>query len=176
MNNCILVAQILQDPQLRYTSDTQIEIAEMLVQFEGTREGEPPSRLKVVAWRNLALEVQKRFRQGDRVAIEGRLSMSTIDRPEGFKEKRAELVAQRIFAWGSNEAPLSNEPAMGATAPAPVSAPAPAAYAPAPASVGVAATPAPPVAAPVPQVPTAPPAPPMTPPPPNEPLEDDIPF
>ncbi|MFM6220091.1 MAG: single-stranded DNA-binding protein, partial [Dolichospermum sp.] len=38
--------------------------------------------------------------QGDRVIIEGRLGMNTIDRPEGFKEKRAELTVQKIHAIG----------------------------------------------------------------------------
>lgn len=175
MNNCILVAEILQDPQLRYTSDTQIEIAEMLVQFEGTREGEPPSHLKVVAWRNLALDVQKRFRQGDLVAIEGSLSMNTIDRPEGFKEKRAELVAQRIYAWGSSEPPLGNQPPMASTTTTPVAPPAPSAYSPTPAPAVVSATPAPPAAPPVPQTPPTMPTPSMA-PPATEPLEDDIPF
>jgi len=35
------------------------------------------------------------YHQGDRI-IEGRLSMNTVERPEGFKEKRAELTVQRI--------------------------------------------------------------------------------
>jgi single-stranded DNA-binding protein len=36
------------------------------------------------------------------VVIEGRLSMNTIDRPEGFKEKRAELTASRIYKLGAD--------------------------------------------------------------------------
>ena len=90
------MAEIIQDPQLRYTSDTQTPIAEMLVEFPGIRAEDPPARLKVVGWGNLAQEIQESYHQGDRVVIEGRLSMNTIERPEGFKEKRAELTAQRI--------------------------------------------------------------------------------
>ncbi|NET34677.1 MAG: single-stranded DNA-binding protein [Cyanothece sp. SIO1E1] len=98
MNSCILMAEIIQDPQLRYTSDTQTPIAELLVQFPGLRAEEPPATLKVVGWGNLAQEIQERCHQGDRVLLEGRLSMTTIDRPEGFKEKRAELTVQRIHS------------------------------------------------------------------------------
>ena len=96
MNSCILMAQIVQPPQLRYTSDN-LEVMEMMVQFPSLREGESPSSLKVVAWRNTAKEIQQNYHQGDNVILEGRLGMSTIQRPEGFKEKRAELTVQRIY-------------------------------------------------------------------------------
>ncbi|MDJ0693882.1 single-stranded DNA-binding protein [Mastigocoleus sp. MO_188.B34] len=96
MNSCILMAEIIQPPQLRYTSDN-LEVMEMMVQFASVREGESPSNLKVVAWRNTAKEIQQNYHQGDRVILEGRLGMSTIQRPEGFKEKRAELTVQRIY-------------------------------------------------------------------------------
>jgi single-stranded DNA-binding protein len=96
MNNCILMADIIQNPELRYTSDTQTPIAEMMVQFPGPRPEDPPATLKVIGWGNLAQEIQSNYHEGDRVIIEGRLSMNTIDRPEGFKEKRAELTAQRL--------------------------------------------------------------------------------
>lgn len=102
MNSCILMAEIVQDPQLRYTADNQTQITEILVQFPGPKEDDPPETLKVVVWGNLAQETYDRYRQGDRVVIEGRLSMNTVDRPEGFKEKRAELTAQRIHSLEGN--------------------------------------------------------------------------
>ena len=98
------MAEIVQAPELRYTSDTQTPIAEMFVEFPGLRAEDPPSRLKVVGWGNLAQEIQERFHQGDRVVIEGSLRMNTIERPEGFKEKRAELTAQRIHTLGADTA------------------------------------------------------------------------
>ncbi|MEM7553694.1 MAG: single-stranded DNA-binding protein [Cyanobacteria bacterium P01_A01_bin.84] len=96
MNNCILMADIIQPPQLRYTTDN-LEVAEMMVQFPSTREGEPPSNLKVIGWGNTAKEIQQNYHQGDRVILEGRLGMHTFERPEGFKEKRTELTVQRIY-------------------------------------------------------------------------------
>ena len=94
MNSCILMVQIVQEPQLRYTTD-QMALAEMLVQFPGLRAEDPPATLKVVGWGNLAQEIQQRYHQGDQVIIEGRLGMNTVQL-EGFKEKRAELTVQRI--------------------------------------------------------------------------------
>jgi single-stranded DNA-binding protein len=109
MNSYILMAEIIRNPELRYTPDNQTPIAEMLVQFPGLRPEDPAATLKVVGWGNLAQEIQERYHEGDRVVIEGRLTMSTIDRPEGFKEKRAELTAQRIHSLGK-EAPLVASP------------------------------------------------------------------
>lgn len=101
MNTCILMADIIQDPQIRYTPDNQTPIAEMVVQFPGIRPEDPPATLKVIGWGNLAQEIQANYHVGDRVVIEGRLAMNTIDRPEGFKEKRAELTAQRLHRVGA---------------------------------------------------------------------------
>jgi single-strand DNA-binding protein len=115
MNSCTLMAEIIQEPQLRYTTD-QTAIAEMLVQFPGLRAEDAPATLKVVGWGNLAQTIQETYHQGDRVIIEGRLSMITLDRPEGFKEKRAELTAQRIHRLGTDGVLESHSSISGATA------------------------------------------------------------
>lgn len=128
MNSCILMAEVIQDPQLRYTPDNQTPIAELWVQFAGLREDEPPAKLKVVGWGNLAQEIQERYHVGDRVIIEGRLHMNTVERQEGFKEKRAELTVQKIYLLGA-DASLS----VTASTPAPASTAKPAAVNEAPA-------------------------------------------
>ncbi|UZQ54963.1 single-stranded DNA-binding protein [Trichothermofontia sichuanensis B231] len=108
MNHCVLMAEIIRSPQLRYTPDTQIPVTEMLVQFAGLRAEDPPATLKVVAWRNLAQEVQERYQEGDQVILEGRLGMNTVQL-EGFKEKRAEMTLQRIHPVS-----VANPPAAAA--------------------------------------------------------------
>ncbi|MEL6221940.1 MAG: single-stranded DNA-binding protein [Cyanobacteria bacterium J06627_8] len=125
MNHCVLMAEIVQAPQLRYTSDTQTPIAEMVVQFDPVRETDPVESLKVVGWGNLAQEIQEGCKEGDRVLIEGRLGMNTVERPEGFREKRAELTAQRIHIMGEGaETSLSGLSSAGTSKPAAASAPA----------------------------------------------------
>lgn len=100
MNNCMLMAEIVQPPQLRYTSDNQTPVADFVVQFPGLREGDPPSQMKIVGWGNLAQDIQQNYRAGQRVLLEGRISMAVVDRPEGFKEKQAEMTVQRIYDLG----------------------------------------------------------------------------
>jgi single-strand DNA-binding protein len=127
MNSCILMAEIAQNPELRSTPDNQMEIAEMFVQFVNGKPENPPALIKVVGWNNLAREIKEKYRQGDRIVIEGRLEMSTIDKPEGYKEKRVQLIASRIHAvdGSSNMFAASSAPvAVAINNPAPVSAPA----------------------------------------------------
>ena len=102
------MAEITRPAQLRYTQDTQMAIADMEVQFSGLRPEDPPAKLKVVGWGNLATEMQQSYQIGDRVVIEGRLGMNTIERQEGFKEKQAELTASKIYSLGAMD--LSSDP------------------------------------------------------------------
>lgn len=118
MNSCILLAEIIQEPQLRYTSDNQTPIAEMQVQFAGLRPEDPPATVKAVGWGNMAQEIQGNYHQGDRVILEGRLGMNTVDRPEGFKEKRAELTIQKIYTLdGASIGSVSSASAPAPSAP-----------------------------------------------------------
>lgn len=96
MNSCVLMATVIRNPELRYTQENQTPVTTLLVQFPSGREEDPPSSLKVVGWGNLATEMQDRYQEGDQLLIEGRLSMQMVERTEGFKEKRAELVASRV--------------------------------------------------------------------------------
>ncbi|MCU0552987.1 MAG: single-stranded DNA-binding protein [Leptolyngbya sp. Prado105] len=127
MNSIILLADIVQEPQLRYTSDTQTAIAEMRIEFSGLRPEDPPTKLKAVGWGNLAQEIQANYHEGDRVILEGRLTMNTIERPEGFKEKQAELTIQKIYSLDGGSisssvtaaAPAVSAPSAPAAAAAP---------------------------------------------------------
>ena len=97
MNHCILMAEVVEVPQLRYTSDNQTPIAEFKVKIAGLRPDDSPAQFKAVGWGNLAQTIQEAsYGPGDRVVIEGRLTMKTVDRPEGFREKQAEITVQKL--------------------------------------------------------------------------------
>ncbi len=91
------MVQIIKEPELRYTADTQLPVAEMMVEFTNIGTGNKPAVLKVVAWRDLAQQITQKYHESDFIIVEGRLNMNTIERPEGFKEKRAELIASRVY-------------------------------------------------------------------------------
>ncbi len=93
---------VLEAPQIRYTQDNQTPVAEMLVQVDGLRPDDPPGRLKVVGWGNLAQDLQNRVRPGQRLVLEGRLRMSMVTRNDGMKEKRAEFTLARVHQVGGS--------------------------------------------------------------------------
>ncbi|PZO35488.1 MAG: single-stranded DNA-binding protein [Pseudanabaena frigida] len=112
MNSIVLMAEVLTDPELRRTPDNQSSIASFLVQFAGGRAEEAPYRIKVVGWNNLADEIMEKYHKGDQVVVEGRLRLDTVDRGT-FKEKRTELIAQRVHSLGSGStSSLTNEPSV----------------------------------------------------------------
>ncbi|MEL6135909.1 MAG: single-stranded DNA-binding protein [Cyanobacteria bacterium J06628_6] len=97
MNHCIFLAEVAQAPQLRYTSDNQTPVADFAIKIPGVRPDDAPAQLKAVGWGNLAQEIQtQQFNVGERVLVEGRLTMRSIERPEGFKEKQAEVTVQKM--------------------------------------------------------------------------------
>ena len=106
MNSIVLMAEVLTDPELRRTPDNQSSVASFLVQFAGGRTEEAPYRIKVVGWNNLADEMVEKYHKGDQVVIEGRLRLDTIDRGT-YKEKRTELIAQRIHSFGAGSSTVS---------------------------------------------------------------------
>ncbi|MCG6138397.1 MAG: single-stranded DNA-binding protein [Nostoc sp. LLA-1] len=117
MNSCVLMAEIIQEPQLRYTADN-LAVTEMLVQFSNSQRAEDQLvTLKVVGWGNLATEIQQNYHQGDRVILAGRLGMHTVERQEGFKEKRAELTVQQIQSLSSSFSPSTSEVTASAMSP-----------------------------------------------------------
>jgi single-strand DNA-binding protein len=117
MNSCILMAEIIKNPELRYTADNQMAVADMFVQFDpppGNRPDDRHPTIEVIGWGNLATEMKENYKQGDRIAIEGRLEMNTIDR-DGYKEKRAKLVASRLYHVTATDATTPIVPMSTAT-------------------------------------------------------------
>ena len=166
MNHCLLEAEVLEAPQLRYTQDNQTPMAELTVRIDGLRPDDPSGQLKVVGWGSLAQDIQNRLQVGQRLVLEGRLRINTVPRPDGVKEKRAELILSRLHPLGEAAAvaaALAQPPAAATPRSAPPQPRANAAKAAPPQSPGVAAAPAP-IWDPSPLVPR------------EGPDDDDIPF
>lgn len=100
MNSCVLMAKIVRSPELRYTQDNQLAVANMMVEFENSAPNSPPCTLKAVAWGNLATDINQQYTEGNEVILTGRLKMNVIERQEGYKEKIAELTISHIYPVG----------------------------------------------------------------------------
>ncbi len=102
MNSCILLAQIIKEPELRYTAESQAATVQMLIQFPSLRSEDPPSTMRAVGWGDLANEIKERYHEGETILIHGRIQINTIERPEGFKEKRPEILISKIYPLGTD--------------------------------------------------------------------------
>jgi single-strand DNA-binding protein len=71
----------------------------------------------VVGWGKIGLEMSENYHIGDRVVIEGRLSMNVIEK-DGTKEKRAELVVSHIYSMGQSSENQERTITQAATIPA----------------------------------------------------------
>ena len=96
MNHCLIQAVINSAPQMRYTKENQIPIAEMIVNFKGLRTEDPVRELKVLGWGNVAQEMTNDLKEGQSIILEGRLRMNSVTRKDGTKEKQPELTASKI--------------------------------------------------------------------------------
>jgi single-strand DNA-binding protein len=117
VNHCLLEVEVLEAPQVRYTQDNQTPVAELVAGFEGLRAEDPPGRIKVVGWGNLATDLQNRVQVGQRWVLEGRLRMNTVTRQDGVKEKRAELTLARLHPLAPGAAAAAAVTAPPAAAP-----------------------------------------------------------
>ncbi|MGQ9867037.1 MAG: single-stranded DNA-binding protein [Pseudanabaenaceae cyanobacterium] len=97
MNSFLLMAEVAEDPKLRYTPD-RIPVADFVVEFANPRD-ESRQRLKVTGWRDLAEEIEREYRRGDRLVLEGRLHINTMEKGDR-KEKQAEMVLRRVYRVG----------------------------------------------------------------------------
>jgi single-stranded DNA-binding protein len=96
MNSATLSGKILQEPEIRHTID-QKTLLQMYIAIPARKEDEELSLLKVSSWNQTCIEKAPTLKNGAQVLITGRLGIRTIDRPECFKEKRVELVAETII-------------------------------------------------------------------------------
>jgi single-stranded DNA-binding protein len=112
---------LTSNPELKYTQVNQTSICEFVAEFQGGKPEDPPSSIKVKGWGKMADEIQQGYQLGDRAIVEGQIQVENIDRPEGFKEKRASIVVSKIHLLGRSQSPI---PSPAKTQPKPVATPA----------------------------------------------------
>ena len=98
MNSIVLMAEIVTEPEMRYTPEN-LAVASMLVSFPSNRQGEPEYQVRVATFGETAQQVADTYAVGDRITIEGQLHINAVEK-DGRNEKRAELNARRIYKLG----------------------------------------------------------------------------
>jgi single-strand DNA-binding protein len=120
VNKVILVGNLGQDPELRYTQ-SGLPVARLRIATTESflnREGEKQSRTEwhtIVVWGKQGESCNRYLSKGRQVYIEGRLQTRTWEDKEGIKRTTTEINANRVvFLGGAQreelEAPQVPEP------------------------------------------------------------------
>ena len=108
VNKVILIGNVGQDPEIRYTGDVNnsTKVATLRVatteRFRG-RDGNPQEHTEwhsVVVWRNTADVVEKYVKKGTQLYIEGRLRTRSWDDQNGNKRYTTEIIADNLQLLG----------------------------------------------------------------------------
>lgn len=138
MNIFTLVCKLKTVPELRYTPSDQKPITSFGVDFaDPNPEKTETFPLRVTLFgKGAEAVVNMGLTIGEPLLVEGRLKMDLLDRPEGFKEKRGEVLCNRLQRLQLPSAtpnpapaqtmPVQQVPVTPVAAPVPTPAPAPA--------------------------------------------------
>ncbi len=121
VNKVILIGNLGQDPELKYTTSGQPVVKINLATNERWKDknGDFQERTEwhhLVIWAKLAETASKYLNKGSSVYIEGRLQTSSWEDKEGKKQFRTEVIVQEMVMLGGRGA--GQGAARAASAPA----------------------------------------------------------
>jgi single-strand binding protein len=111
VNKVILIGRFVRDPEVRYTSNDKccanFSIAvDRKYKQEGQQDADFP---RVIAWGKTAEFIEKYFRQGMKIVIEGRIQTGKYTNKEGQTVYTTDVVAESVeFAESKSASSNSN--------------------------------------------------------------------
>jgi single-strand DNA-binding protein len=127
MNKAILMGRLTKDPELKYTTTTNMAVCNftLAVNRRFAKEGQQKADfINIVTWNKTAEFCSKWFKKGQQVAVVGSIQTRTWDDNDGKKHYQTDVVAdEAYFAEGkrdsgdshdSYEQPPQNNPAQTA--------------------------------------------------------------
>lgn len=117
MNNVTLMGRLSRDPEVRYSqSANPIAVANynLAVRREFAKEGQVQADfINVVAFGKAAEFVQKHFRKGHMIAIEGRIQVDVVDK-DNVKTTYVKVVAEKQhFTGAKHSSTIKGDDAQG---------------------------------------------------------------
>ena len=105
MNNVILIGRLTRDPELRYTSGTQMAVASFTVAIDrpvragGEKQTDFP---RVTVFGKQAENCEKYLAKGRLVGVQGRLQTGSYTNKDGATVYTTDVVADRVefLEWG----------------------------------------------------------------------------
>jgi len=121
INKIILIGNLGQDPELRYTSSGVAVASFSMATSESWKDQdgnvqEKTQWHKLVAWRKLAEIVGEYLKKGSKVYVEGRIQYRSFDDKNGVKRDITEIVVDQMLMLDSKGASHANASSAGPAA------------------------------------------------------------
>jgi single-strand DNA-binding protein len=101
MNKVILLGRLTADPELRYTTGTNIPVCRFRLAVERPYQKAGEERqsdfFSIVAWRSTAEFVSRFFKKGQRILVEGYLRNNDYEDNQGVRHYTVEVQTERVY-------------------------------------------------------------------------------
>jgi single-strand DNA-binding protein len=123
LNKCMIIGNVGRDPEMRYTpqgtavTSFSVAVSRSYTPNGSTEQREETDWFRVTAWNKLAEICNQYLTKGQRVYVEGRVSMRLFDGNDGQKHGSLELTANDMMRLSSrNDMPGGEMAPVGAGA------------------------------------------------------------
>lgn len=111
MNNVILIGRLVRDPELRYTSGSQMAVCKFTLAIDRrSREEKKTDFPNVICFGKTAENCEKFLAKGRKVAVQGRLQTGSYEK-DGVKHYTTDVIADNVefLEWGEKTGESAKE-------------------------------------------------------------------
>lgn len=111
MNNVILIGRLVRDPELRYTSGSQMAVCKFTLAIDRrSREEKKADFPNVICFGKTAENCEKFLAKGRKVAVQGRLQTGSYEK-DGVKHYTTDVIADNVefLEWGEKTGESAKE-------------------------------------------------------------------
>lgn len=111
MNNVILIGRLVREPELRYTSGSQMAVCKFTLAIDRrSREEKKTDFPNVICFGKTAENCEKFLAKGRKVAVQGRLQTGSYEK-DGVKHYTTDVIADNVefIEWGEKTGESAKE-------------------------------------------------------------------
>ncbi len=118
LNSVQLMGRLTAEPERRVTPSGKDVCTFSIAVDRSISQGERKADfIKIVTWGSTAVNVEKYFRKGSMIAINGAIQSRTYEDKKGYKRTEYEVVAKEVYFCDSkNPSTASGSPSLSGTA------------------------------------------------------------
>ena len=115
MNSVVLIGRLVRDPDVRYTSDTQMAVCGFAIAIDrATKQGEEKKTdyPRVTVFGKQAENCERFLKKGRLVGVQGRLQTGSYDKSDGTRVYTTDVDADRVefLEWAEPTPAAAPEP------------------------------------------------------------------